>query len=580
MPAQNTFSGTGIVDGQIVEAPHVSQSVDAFTAQKDYDIVLSGSLEVTGSVNISGSLINEFTGQFKTLGIGTTAPLSPTMLHVKSNAAGGFDPIVLIEGKAGGDDARLRLKQPDIEFDLGAYGSFSDDFRLVQDQSGLSPKYPFIINKDTEDYTLYVSGDSVGVGLGASSPSILQALPAGSFQSLNMISGSLLRATEISASGAGINIHGTASYANYVETAQTASYVKATGIDFFYSISQQINHDGTIAAQTGSFNHLKVDSQSGIALRNVTDGNYTRFISGSTEADEGSLFIGNAPGGTMMEISNAQDFVKIYASNTFIKGDAVVADDLFISGSVTPTIIVGPTGAPGSNNASASLQANDLQFNRNNTAYIGNYNTDSTSRLQLSAGGGGSNATMALEVSASRDVKLSGSLNILGTVPTAVNDLQAFWNQGTVEYGTGYTAGNSRNGYYQMKPFNSTSSALVQAFRFGKISGVSNVSVTSTQIICAAFKVCAIGNPSNGNGVYLERTFLARWSGTAWSILGSGTEYRNNSNSVYNSSTITATVTNSGTTNCVNINITPNTTTDTDWVGWIDIKWQGNETTL
>ena len=57
MPAQNTFSGTGIVDGQIVEAPHVSQSVDAFTAQKDYDIVLSGSLEVTGSVNISGSLI-------------------------------------------------------------------------------------------------------------------------------------------------------------------------------------------------------------------------------------------------------------------------------------------------------------------------------------------------------------------------------------------------------------------------------------------------------------------------------------------------------------------------------------------
>lgn len=189
MPAQNTFSGTGILDGQIVEAPHVSQSVDAFTAQKDYDVVLSGSLEVTGSVLISGSLINEYTGQFKTLGIGTTAPISPTMLHIKSDAAGGFDPIVLIEAKTGNDLARLRLKNLDVEYDMGAFGSSGDSFMIVQEQSG-TPKFPFIIDKDTTSYTLYSSGNSVGVGLGASSPIILSALPAGSIQVDQLVSGS------------------------------------------------------------------------------------------------------------------------------------------------------------------------------------------------------------------------------------------------------------------------------------------------------------------------------------------------------------------------------------------------------
>ena len=139
MPSQNQFQGSGIVDGQTVEANQVSQSVDAFTAQKDYDIFISGSLTVTGSVNLTGSLINEFTGEFKTLGIGTSAPTEPTMLHIKENNLSG-DPIVLIEGTAGGDEARLRLKNATISYDMGVYGSQADSFQIVQDQT----KIPFI----------------------------------------------------------------------------------------------------------------------------------------------------------------------------------------------------------------------------------------------------------------------------------------------------------------------------------------------------------------------------------------------------------------------------------------------------
>ena len=44
----------GIVTGNTVEAYHVTQSIDAFTGTAAYDITLSGSLQVTGSVAING----------------------------------------------------------------------------------------------------------------------------------------------------------------------------------------------------------------------------------------------------------------------------------------------------------------------------------------------------------------------------------------------------------------------------------------------------------------------------------------------------------------------------------------------
>ena len=57
------LSSASIQEGAIVEASHVSQSIKAFTGTEDYDIKISGSLTITGSLN-SNSDINaaEFTG--------------------------------------------------------------------------------------------------------------------------------------------------------------------------------------------------------------------------------------------------------------------------------------------------------------------------------------------------------------------------------------------------------------------------------------------------------------------------------------------------------------------------------------
>jgi hypothetical protein len=50
----NKLSKTGIVSLATIKPWHVSQSIDAFTGLNDYDITLSGSLVVTGSVAING----------------------------------------------------------------------------------------------------------------------------------------------------------------------------------------------------------------------------------------------------------------------------------------------------------------------------------------------------------------------------------------------------------------------------------------------------------------------------------------------------------------------------------------------
>jgi hypothetical protein len=57
-----TLSKTGITDGQTIQVGHVTQSVDAFTKVTAYDISLSGSLTLTGSLNSFNGFTGSFTG--------------------------------------------------------------------------------------------------------------------------------------------------------------------------------------------------------------------------------------------------------------------------------------------------------------------------------------------------------------------------------------------------------------------------------------------------------------------------------------------------------------------------------------
>jgi len=55
------LSKTGITTGNTVESGHVTQSIDAFSGIEQYDIFLSGSFNMTGSINGEPGVVNNLT---------------------------------------------------------------------------------------------------------------------------------------------------------------------------------------------------------------------------------------------------------------------------------------------------------------------------------------------------------------------------------------------------------------------------------------------------------------------------------------------------------------------------------------
>lgn len=74
-----TLSNTGISDSSTIEAAHISQSIDALTGTKAYDIIISGSLNLTGSVQS----LNGYTGSL----LGTSSFATSASVSISSSAA-------------------------------------------------------------------------------------------------------------------------------------------------------------------------------------------------------------------------------------------------------------------------------------------------------------------------------------------------------------------------------------------------------------------------------------------------------------------------------------------------------------
>ena len=78
-----TLSKSNIVNGNTIQAADVSQSIDAFTGTIAYDITLSGSLQLTGSVKSR----NGYTGSLQ--GTATTATTATSASNITTAILGG-----------------------------------------------------------------------------------------------------------------------------------------------------------------------------------------------------------------------------------------------------------------------------------------------------------------------------------------------------------------------------------------------------------------------------------------------------------------------------------------------------------
>jgi len=92
------LSLTGIATGEIIKASEISQSIDALTGNEAYDITISGSLTLTGSVDS----LNGYTGSLSGSATNaTTASVAQQLEVTYIPTAGGLAP-AFMEMIAGG----------------------------------------------------------------------------------------------------------------------------------------------------------------------------------------------------------------------------------------------------------------------------------------------------------------------------------------------------------------------------------------------------------------------------------------------------------------------------------------------
>jgi hypothetical protein len=80
------LSKTGIINGTTIEASHITQSIDAFTGEKEYDIFLSGSFNMTGSINGEPGIVNPLTASNSLNSVSSSYALSSSFAVTASYA--------------------------------------------------------------------------------------------------------------------------------------------------------------------------------------------------------------------------------------------------------------------------------------------------------------------------------------------------------------------------------------------------------------------------------------------------------------------------------------------------------------
>jgi hypothetical protein len=83
------LSKTGITTGNTVESGHVTQSIDAFSGLAEYDIFLSGSFNMTGSINGEPGVVNNLTSSFSVTASQAISSSFATTASFALNGGGG-----------------------------------------------------------------------------------------------------------------------------------------------------------------------------------------------------------------------------------------------------------------------------------------------------------------------------------------------------------------------------------------------------------------------------------------------------------------------------------------------------------
>ena len=532
--AHQNLSAAGIATGQIVQAPEITQFVNAFTGQpvnnQGYDITISGSLNLTGSLLMTGSFISEYKGQFKTLGLGVTAPSEPTMLHLKT-ADVSNDPLILIESDNTSGDAMILAKNPDTQWRYGLSGANTDSFMVIENKGGIN-YFPFNIGTTTPSYAFQIFNNVVGVGMGAGFVGNPSNLPPKSIQAFATVSGSLVEGQIISASSntvGEVTIHGTASDASYAQEAATVASVNLgsvvmTGTNTAtFSGSGNFNSIYNIVSNGGRVEGTNLRYKTGVQDtngENIIKGNISSNTLKIGDPDAG----GASSDGPIIEFDTTNNKTLFKTDNqstndVHVFGSITSSEDIRISGSSTPALIVGPpTGLPVSNNPSSSLFHESLRFYKSGVTTIGNYNTDSSAFLNLEVGGDPN-----LQLSSSNETTVVKSLIQASRLDTnyttnAAKAPLSQLGQFYVQMGGSDTRGNVVREYVLPSCFRAQGTASQVRFKYSPGATI-NATTVGSLVIVVDYNINFMGTNSSKVGFYKQQRVYVKNDGTNGSIV-------------------------------------------------------------
>jgi len=156
-----TFSKIGVATGQKVKPFHVSQSIDAFTGIDAYDISLSGSFNMTGSINGEPGVINPLTASYAMFAPSASYALSALSASYAISASYEIIKEVSSSHANFADNAGSASYADTASFAQSGNGIFSGSFSgsFSGDGSGLTdisiPTGAFGIANTSGSYTYY-----------------------------------------------------------------------------------------------------------------------------------------------------------------------------------------------------------------------------------------------------------------------------------------------------------------------------------------------------------------------------------------------------------------------------------------
>lgn len=288
----NTLSKSGISTTQTIEAWHVTQSIDALTGTKPYNISISGSLNITGSINTPPGTINNATASYA-----ITASYAANAAESNFTATG-------ISGSWQGATGSMTV--------------LSSSFALTA--SFLEGSVTSASYASTASYAGQLFGSpSITVTDITSSGNISASGYAGS--TINLVTDPVtISATRLTISSSNLTEHKANRHVFYEDGTQVLNLQNQTA-EFSVNItsSGDISASGIITGATGSFTYLQGSSPINIISPLISNLNGTKIIEVTHSGDFPT------PSGTQVTLEENTTYI--------IRGNVNMSDTLFVSGS-------------------------------------------------------------------------------------------------------------------------------------------------------------------------------------------------------------------------------------------------------